>query len=40
MWGVSQDSGTFLGVLIRRIIVILGFIWGSPYFGKLQYDRV
>ena len=34
-WGFPKIRGTFLGVLILRIIVYWGLYWGSPYFGKL-----
>ena len=35
--GVSQNSGTVLGVPILRIFTIFGSILGSPYFGKLPF---
>ena len=42
--GVPKIRGTILGVPITRIIVFLGSILGSPYFGKLpcqyRYGRV
>ena len=37
IWGYPEIRGTFLGIPRIRIIVFLGSIVGSPYFGKLPF---
>ena len=37
IWGFPIIRVIFLRVPIIRIIVFLGSIFGSPYFGKLPY---
>ena len=35
-WGFAKIRGTFLGVLIIRIIVFWGLYWGHPILGNRQ----
>ena len=36
--GFRKIGGTFLGVLVIKIIVFLGFILRPHYFGKLHHS--
>ena len=40
MWGFPKNYGYPIEGPYNKDFSILGYIWGSPYFGKLHVNKV